>query len=1051
MSEPSAQLITGPRVVLEPALADAIARHQGGDPLRPVHVLVGETLLRPYLRRRLADLMDGHLGVKFVTTGELGLLLGERTLIAACRRPLPFLADRVLAAEVMDKHDGYFEDVAAMPGFGGALFRTLRELRLAGISPNAFAKAAKKAEDPRGKLASLADIYGRYEELRAPYFAPDDGLAHADAAELGPGGLIVYGLWEPPAVLLGALASIAASATLTVLTPRTDSGADRVLDPLWAWMHEELDATRIDLDGPELGGEATALDHVRATLFASPVAGGASGDGTVRVVSAPDPAREVRDAVRVATRWAQRGVPLRDIAIVYRHADRYRGLLEDALREANLPVYLHEGTPLSERPLGRQTLAVLDLLDGDLERAVVMGFLADARLPRETWERYGGISPGRWDAISRDAGIVRGTEQWQERLGAYRLEQEQRYDEDPPSWLEDRLTSIDHLATFVADLHELLCAAPDRGSWPRHIAFLRDLLARYVDGAERLFGALDGLLALDVLPDDVPFSRAADALRALVENLRAADVLGAREGAFGVRGVQVLDVNSLRSLGYRAVVVLGVNERAFPPPPRQDSLLLDDERAALNETYGWRLPLRAFGTESESLQFAGALAATGERLQVSFPRTAGGRTSPMLPSTFARSVAAGLLGEEVGAADLDLAAHAAIVRLHSGRVTVEDPDDALSVTERLRAQLEVGDEVARAVARRRFPRLERAERAERAHWEKRFSVFDGVLSQDGAAALAKLWVLQRPFSSTALERYAGCPYRYFLSNVLGLRDRAEPEEMIRLDPLSKGGIVHSILEQFMRGRDPKATADEQRAALLAISGQELGRAEAHGLTGYSLLWRLDRAEILDDLDRWLLVELADDAPLDKHDFEVRFGPSRAGDESRGSLTQDEPLTITLPDGTSFDLLGFIDRIDWNRAGAFRVTDYKTGGMRGKDDGLAGGEALQLPLYLLAAAKALDRPHANGVARYQSVSRRGGFGEVVFNGETLDERGGEFEDLLASIVGGIRSGDFHLEPDQRNRCQYCDFNHVCDVRRDRIRQRKEHDPRAIEADRRREIK
>ena len=35
---------------------------------------------------------------------------------------------------------------------------------------------------------------------------------------------------------------------------------------------------------------------------------------------------------------------------------------------------------------------------------------------------------------------------------------------------------------------------------------------------------------------------------------------------------------------------------------------------------------------------------------------------------------------------------------------------------------------------------------------------------------------------------------------------------------------------------------------------------------------------------------------------------------------------------------------------FRVVDYKTGrGAQGKDGQLAGGEALQLPLYLLAGA------------------------------------------------------------------------------------------------------
>jgi hypothetical protein len=38
---------------------------------------------------------------------------------------------------------------------------------------------------------------------------------------------------------------------------------------------------------------------------------------------------------------------------------------------------------------------------------------------------------------------------------------------------------------------------------------------------------------------------------------------------------------------------LGLAERAFPPPPRQDPLLLDDERIRLNTAAGAKLPLRA--------------------------------------------------------------------------------------------------------------------------------------------------------------------------------------------------------------------------------------------------------------------------------------------------------------------------------------------------------------------------------------------------------------------------------------------------------------------------
>src|SRR3954465_14677840 len=84
---------------LERALAADIAALQRDDPLKPVVVLVGETLLRAYLRRRIAELNGPYLNVHIVTPGELALRLGELPLVLAGQKPLPLLADRVLAQE----------------------------------------------------------------------------------------------------------------------------------------------------------------------------------------------------------------------------------------------------------------------------------------------------------------------------------------------------------------------------------------------------------------------------------------------------------------------------------------------------------------------------------------------------------------------------------------------------------------------------------------------------------------------------------------------------------------------------------------------------------------------------------------------------------------------------------------------------------------------------------------------------------------------------------------------------------------------------------------
>src|SRR6478736_1864566 len=171
--------------------------------------------------------------------------------------------------------------------------------------------------------------------------------------------------------------------------------------------------------------------------------GGGTLDDSVVLVSAPDPTREVQETVGACLRWAQSGVAFHEMAVVYRQSEPYRALLEAAFREAGIATYLHEGTPLTERPLGRRIAALLDLVDGDLERATVMTFLADARLPAETWERYGRVSATGWDTDSRRAGVVRGAAQWDSRLAAARVELELRYAEDPPPWLDERLERMD--------------------------------------------------------------------------------------------------------------------------------------------------------------------------------------------------------------------------------------------------------------------------------------------------------------------------------------------------------------------------------------------------------------------------------------------------------------------------------------------------------------------------------------------------------------------------------------------------------------------------------
>ena len=73
---PSFSVIVGPPAALDEALADGIRTAKVTNPLAPVTVVVGSGLLRPYLRHRLAELLDGHININLVTPAELADAFG---------------------------------------------------------------------------------------------------------------------------------------------------------------------------------------------------------------------------------------------------------------------------------------------------------------------------------------------------------------------------------------------------------------------------------------------------------------------------------------------------------------------------------------------------------------------------------------------------------------------------------------------------------------------------------------------------------------------------------------------------------------------------------------------------------------------------------------------------------------------------------------------------------------------------------------------------------------------------------------------------------------
>src|SRR5262249_60881535 len=112
-------------------------------------------------------------------------------------------------------------------------------------------------------------------------------------------------------------------------------------------------------------------------------------------------------------------------------------------------------------------------------------------------------------------------------------------------------------------------------------------------------------------------------------------------------------------------------------------------------------------------------------------------------------------------------------------------------------------------------------------WNSKWSDADGIVDPDTMTldALKKHLPKQRPYSATALQHFAACPYRFLLSAIHRLESRPKAIVLERLDSLTRGRVLHEI--QFLGLSEPHSlqlvpTTPEQHAAVMTLCAHGFG-------------------------------------------------------------------------------------------------------------------------------------------------------------------------------------------------------------------------------------
>jgi RecB family exonuclease len=517
----------------------------------------------------------------------------------------------------------------------------------------------------------------------------------------------------------------------------------------------------------------------------------------------------------------------------------------------------------------------------------------------------------------------------------------------------------------------------------------------------------------------------------------------------------------MAGLPFRVVAIPGLVEGGYPGVFRPDPFLLDSEREALRlqeervsagrpptpspsrsrkgspaqlslfpsregsaERTAHR-PAPAPGAELPGLVttqdrlvearrlFHRAVSQATERLYLSYPRADARTGRERLPSLFFAAAAQALAGRPLAGAELD-------------RLVVEDDldrlplEDAVDAGERDRARVRRDAAAPTAIAAG-SPFFRQSRLASQARWSGRLTRYDGLVVGEGDEDLRERLDPLRarhPVSASRLATYARCGFQYMLQNVLRLQPAPEPEERRRIDPLERGNLFHEVAERFLRERRDRGELPVRDTEAARTRLREMAEEALFGLVEgrpprFTLLWEREKRRFHETVQLWLAREaLAAERSTPAH-FEVGFGLDRVPDGAEPHLP--DPVEIDLGDGRSLRVSGRIDRID-RRSDGLVLRDYKTGRAPRDDGGVfRGGKQLQIPFYVLAAARLFPgEPVVEAFLDYVDGGR-----QVAFRPEVAT--GAEFRLLLRKLVDLVARGVFVQEP---SACDLCDFTEVC---------------------------
>jgi len=1018
----------------------------------------------------VASERDALFGTHRLTLNGLAARLAQRTLAQAETVPATALSFNGIVARAIyllnaENKLTYFAPVATKPGFPIAVARTLEELRMNDVRTDVLDSLPGGGKD-LGEIARIveAELYDSKIADRAKIFAAAiasvASTQNADFMRVPTLLLDVCIRTQLEFDLVSALVDISPDVLVTA-----PFGDERTILLAEQALNQQRDVIQV-ADGP-----LNSLNRLQSFLFEAPPPEAAL-DESVDLQNWPGEPRECIEIVRSIQLEAARGVPFDQMAIFLNSPGEYRSFLEEAFRRANIPVYFAHGSTAPD-PSGRALLTLLACAADGLSASRFAEYLSLGQVPelgKENevellWEppandlvpvsetdessasnrtqkskslplfdepdRQNVIegalrAPSQWEKLLVESAVIGHKDRWERRLKGLEKELKLRLEEVSPEEeahvesIKKQLRDLTSLSQYALPLIKRLAEFPEKAHWGTWLQHLRELAVNTLRQPEEVLATLAELEPMSpVGPVDLY-----EIQLVLGPKLRELSVQP-RQRRYGCVFVGTADL--ARALSFQIVFVPGLAERIFPRKVVEDPILPDEQRRKSGSD---TLNLRKDRLDLERLALRLAIGAARDRVYLSYPRIDVQQSRPRVPSFYALETLRAAEGVLPGLEEISARAESK-TRARLGWPAPDRSEDAIDEAEydlALLANLLTQD-AEEAIGSAHYllsanEHLARALRARSRRWLRRWTPNDGLVDPDELArqSMANQQFSARSFSATALQNYANCPYRFFLSAVLRLEQRQEPAPIELIDPLTRGSLFHETQFEVLTSLKSKGLLPLQPESLdeafelVDVSLDRLAsELEDQLAPAIPRVWQDGINSIRADLREWLRRSSTSDQWVPEK-FELSFGLSDRGPRNSDPASIKEPVEVI----GDLKLRGSIDLVEQAANGNYRVTDHKTGKARAaKGTVVGGGKYLQPLLYALACNKLLSMRVESGRLYYCTAD--GGYEERVVS--LNDENIQVITTVLIAVRQALADGFLPAAPED-GACAWCDFLAVC---------------------------